>query len=294
MEFTNNVPSTTYPLITPDLRYTAPSSWLMKNEGSVVAILGCMYTNKTSTLLEWMATHIVHWGSRSSLLLKPWIDTRFDTNSELNEIASSGSDTNMQEATIRTHSDTAASGYRVKKLMNMREDRRFLKAEFIFIDEGQFFDDLKPFCLLCSEVGKTCYISALNGDYKQMAFPAITEIIPLCSTIKFLHGLCILCKKKPSTFTILNENITPPTGQVLIGGEEKYQAVCQTCLVSRNQQNRANDRTQRFVSPPPLYANGSARMPPTPGAPIRRTSSRGPTLDTLDTINHSFMFEMEM
>lgn len=214
-----------------------------------------MYAGKTTHLLVLRGQYAKQFTEEAAVLLKSDIDTRY---SPTTDAAGNG----IKRAIICTHSHIRQNGYTVSKLMDLRETRMFLKGSFFFIDEGQFFPDLLEFCTLCRCVGKTCFIAGLNGDFNQKMFPSISDIMPLCSDTMYLHGTCMECGERPSSFTMLREDIDKPDGQVLVGGTAMYYTVCQLCLTAKK-----SVPTDRYTTPPPLYSNGSSLHPPTPSAP---------------------------
>lgn len=214
-----------------------------------------MYVGKTTQLLSLREQYAKQFTEDSAVLLKSDIDTRYTPTNE-------AAGTCIKRAIICTHNGIRQNGYTVPKLMDLRETRVFLKGNFFFIDEGQFFPDLLEFCTLCSHAGKTCFIAGLNGDFNQKMFPSIRDIMPLCSDIVYLHGICMECRERPSSFTMLRQDINKPDGQVLVGGTNMYYTLCHMCFTAKKSVPQ-----DRFTTPPPLYSNGSSLHPPTPSAP---------------------------
>ena len=95
----------------------------------------------------------------------------------------------------------------------------------IAIDEGQFIKHLVEFVEKAAAVGCKVLISALNADYQRKLFENIAELIPKCENHMDLKAICFDCKKDAS-FT---KRISNETQQEVIGGSDKYKAVCRKC-----------------------------------------------------------------
>lgn len=98
------------------------------------------------------------------------------------------------------------------------------RAEFIYINEAQFFPDLFEFVSHQLSLNKFIYIYGLDGDYKQNKIGQILDLIPLCDNIYKLKGQCLLCDNK----SLFSKRITSSTKQYL-PGEEHYIPLCRKC-----------------------------------------------------------------
>lgn len=96
----------------------------------------------------------------------------------------------------------------------------------VLIDEGQFFQHLLLTVVYLQEKGIDCVISALDSDYQRNMFKSIVEVIPFCSSITKVRGVCMSCKKADSIFT---RRVVASNDLELIGGAESYQSVCAKC-----------------------------------------------------------------
>ena len=201
-----------------------PSSY-----GYAKMIMGCMWAGKTSELFRIMEVLEIVTDPCHILKIKPKLDDKRcgDDYSALHD--------NIQRlyynSVMRTHTKHTTKAISTDTLMILTKSNEYQNAKYIFIDEGQFFPDLKEFVFKCKCWGKHVYIAALNGDFKQNAFPSIAETIPICSDLMLLHGICHECKVNPSSYSVLQRDIAPPKGQILVGGQEKYVAVCDKCLL---------------------------------------------------------------
>jgi len=99
-------------------------------------------------------------------------------------------------------------------------------AEFILINEGQFFEDLFPAVIEMLKDGKKVYIAGLDGDFERKKFGSLLELIPLCDKVTKLTSLCSICKDgTPGIFSL---RLTQEKQQTLIGSDN-YIPVCRNC-----------------------------------------------------------------
>lgn len=120
-----------------------------------------------------------------------------------------------------SHDNIQKSAISVSRL----EEDAIIPNSVIGIDEGQFIENLVPFCEAAANQGCTVIVAALDSDYKREAFPRIASLFPKCEKIDKLHAVCFQCKGEAS-FT------KKTSGELIvedIGGFEKYQAVCRKC-----------------------------------------------------------------
>jgi thymidine kinase len=132
------------------------------------------------------------------------------------------------ESEICTHDNKKMPSISLSKLddlMRFIDINHFNKIQYIFIDEGQFFNDLyKNVKQLLIEYGKTIYISGLDGDFKQIPFydSRILDLIPFATTVTKLTSVCFECKNiAPFTKRIINSG-----EKILVGGSDSYKPVC--------------------------------------------------------------------
>ena len=184
-----------------------------KQIGSIEIIMGCMFSGKTSYLLNYV-------NKLSSIGIKPLI-----INSEVN--------TRDQTGVLNNHNNETINCITVKKLSDLQFD--ILNShQYIFIDEGQFFEDLKDTVLeWCEEVGKNVYIFGLDGDFRRNKFGAILDLIPYADNVIKLTGYCSQCNNKtPSLFTFRKSS---DTEQTVIGNGDKYIPLCRKHYLMNSQ-----------------------------------------------------------
>ena len=63
--------------------------------------------------------------------------------------------------------------------------------EIIGIDEGQFFENLVPFCEEMANTGKCVIVAALDGTFERKPFGSVLELIPLSESVTKLDAVCV-------------------------------------------------------------------------------------------------------
>jgi thymidine kinase len=99
------------------------------------------------------------------------------------------------------------------------------KYDCIGIDEAQFFPDLISFCSRMATEGKIVIVAALDGTFQRKPFGKVLELVPLAESIIKLNAVCMICSKD-APFT---KRIGSETAIEIIGGSDKYFAVCRKC-----------------------------------------------------------------
>lgn len=174
----------------------------------ITIFTGPMFAGKTSMLVKtYKQFRII---GKRVCLIKSMIDTR-------------GHISNI----IITHNDEAIEADIVTKNLN---DVDVSQYDYIFIDEGQFFDDIELFCLRYYE--KHIFIAALDLDCKQVKFESMGDLFNISIVIKF-KSTCDKCGMKNGEFTIRNKmSLDEPLIQ--IGGHDLYSVICIDCLNLHN------------------------------------------------------------
>lgn len=100
-----------------------------------------------------------------------------------------------------------------------------LYSKYIFINEAQFFPDLKAFVLEQLTKNKHIYIYGLDGDFQQNKMGQIMDLIPYCDDICKLKSKCSKC----SNDAIFSHRITKDKQQYLVD-ENAYIPLCRKCI----------------------------------------------------------------
>ena len=100
----------------------------------------------------------------------------------------------------------------------------FTNSKYIYINEAQFFPDLKEFVLNMLSYGKNVYIYGLDADFKQEKFGYIWDLIPYATNVEKLTDKCEKCDNS----SIISNRITKDTEQYLTD-EKNYIPLCLNC-----------------------------------------------------------------
>mmetsp|Transcript_21871 Transcript_21871/g.30107 ORF Transcript_21871/g.30107 Transcript_21871/m.30107 type:complete len:89 (-) Transcript_21871:893-1159(-) len=82
--------------------------------------------------------------------------------------------------------------------------------------------------------GKTVIIAALNGTFQRKPFGQIMDLVPMAESIQHLSAVCMLCYE-PANFSLRTSDEKEVE---VIGGTEKYLAVCRSCYMKRIEGNK--------------------------------------------------------
>jgi len=100
--------------------------------------------------------------------------------------------------------------------------------DVIGIDEGQFFPDIVDWYEMMANCGKMVMVAALDGTFQRKPFANILELVPLAEYVVKLHAVCMNCFGEGS----YSKRICQEKEVEVIGGADKYMAVCRRCFHS--------------------------------------------------------------
>lgn len=106
----------------------------------------------------------------------------------------------------------------------------------IGIDEGQFFPDCVTFAENMANAGKIVIVAALDGSFERVGFGNILDLVPLAESVRKLNAVCMRCFEIAS-FT---KRIGAEKELEVIGGADKYMAVCRRCYFIDDTAKTAN------------------------------------------------------
>lgn len=132
------------------------------------------------------------------------------------------------EVHVVTHDQDKELAFKTSSLLPLCSRPDYPTIDILFIDEGQFFDDIVAFVKKAVDVDhKHVVVSALDGDFNRRPFENISNLIAMADTYTKLTALCPLCGDgTPAIFSKLKHSPSAPPPQVLVGGEESYVSVC--------------------------------------------------------------------
>jgi thymidine kinase len=178
--------------------------------GYLELILGCMFSGKTTKLLE--------------------IYNMYKICEVECCVVNYDKDKRYHEELLSTHDKKMIPCINVKNLREAVTDANVAKYDVFLVNEGQFFMDVDEVVLdLVQTHGKKVYVCGLDGDYKQQTFGKLLNLIPHCDNYSKLHAICKKCKD--GTRAAFSKRITSETGQEVIGSDN-YIPVCRKCYVS--------------------------------------------------------------
>lgn len=176
------------------------------SRGQIQLIFGPMFSGKTTELMRRMKRYQI--ANYKCLVIKYSKDDRYDKEG------------------IATHDRQTLPAVPADKL----DDVATLAENFevIGVDEGQFFPDVVSFSDEMAERGKIVIVAALDGTFQKKGFGDILNLVPLAENVIKLNAVCMGCNNEGS-FT---KRKGQETAVEVIGGADKYWAVCRTCFKS--------------------------------------------------------------
>tara|TARA_Y100000590_G_C15599014_1_gene969251 strand:+ start:244 stop:786 length:543 start_codon:yes stop_codon:yes gene_type:complete len=175
--------------------------------GYLELILGCMFSGKTTKLLETYNMYTIC--DISCCVINSSLDNRYS------------------ETNLVTHDNKSIPCIFVEKLENILTKETLNKYNVFLINEGQFFEDLYDSVLkLVDKYHKKVYVCGLDGDFKREKYGQILELIPKSDKFFKLYAICKICKD--GTRACFSKRITKETTQTIIGSTN-YIPVCRKC-----------------------------------------------------------------
>ena len=190
--------------------------------GSLELIIGPMFSGKTSLLID------LYYERNNVSSKKTPIFTK-------NKVFAINYDKDIRYGCniISSHNGKKIDCTSVENLydLNYHDNRqKLIFAEYIFINEAQFFKDLKIWVLeQLEKYNKNIILCGLDSDFKREKFGDIWDLIPHANKITKLTGSCSKCSN-PSIFT---HRISSEIQQEVVG-TNNYIPLCRTCYYSLN------------------------------------------------------------
>jgi thymidine kinase len=173
-------------------------------------IIGPMFAGKSCELIR--RIRLLKVLKKEYIVIKPIIDNRYDNLHDSTMIVSHNFD--------KEHCVVLSKLADIYEICNLDDN-----IDTIFIDEGQFFPDLKLIVLQLVEKNNiNVVISGLDGDSNRNKFGQILDLIPYCNTCTKINAACIKCLDgTPAPFSYrINQN----DSQILIGESDLYMSLC--------------------------------------------------------------------
>jgi len=182
----------------------------------ITLIYGPMFSGKTTKLIEIYRTLLkMH---KKCIAINYELDTRYGKNK------------------IISHDGLAIDCYSIINLdafiNNSPTKELIANADYIFINEAQFFDSIYTSVLYLNEtLGKNVILCGLDLDYKRQKFGTMMDLVIKSTKLFKMTGKCVKCGGAScySHRLVNNTNYF----QILIGTSE-YIPLCETCYIKEN------------------------------------------------------------
>ena len=172
-------------------------------------VIGPMFAGKSCELIR--RIRLLKVLKKEYIVIKPKIDNRYDNLYDSNMIVSHNFD---KEHCI------------VLNKLEMIFITNLINIDTIFIDEGQFFDDLVDVVKKLVEINKiNVVVTGLDGDSNRNKFGHILDLIPFCNTCIKINAACIMCldgTHAPFSYRMKKTELS----QILIGAGDSYMSLC--------------------------------------------------------------------
>ena len=193
--------------------------------GFLELIIGPMFSGKTSELIK------RYHETLNSLQIKP-NKNNFNLDNDISILAINyDKDTRYGMNQIITHDKIAIDCISINEFSELYQSNNISSlsnAKYIFINEAQFFQDIKTWVLNQVETyDKNVILCGLDSDFKREKFGEILDLIPHATKITKLCGQCTKCENK----AIYTHRISNETNQEVIGANN-YIPVCRSCYLS--------------------------------------------------------------
>lgn len=175
-------------------------------------ILGPMKSGKTTRLFAEMEKFV--YANKEVLFLFPQISDR--------GFFSRNSDKILETVSLHGIKETDSA----KQVYN--EGNLAKNWDAIFVDEAQFIsaENLDLIIKTCLAKNCSCYISALNSDYKGRMWASIIDNFHWATDIEMLNSVCDKCGSFEGTHSFREED---NRGKILIG-DKVYRTLCDKCF----------------------------------------------------------------
>ena len=189
---------------------------MIKTAPQITLIYGPMFSGKTTKLLELYNNNVSLYGQEKCVALNYKLDTRYGINQIITH------DGKKIDCISLINIDDFITNEKTRSII--------LNAQFIFINEGQFFENIDKTVLhLHNTLGKDVILCGLDLDYKREQFGSMMNLISSATNVYALKGTCKLCKGDSEfSHRTVNNYL-----QILIGYSQ-YIPLCQQCYAREN------------------------------------------------------------
>jgi thymidine kinase len=201
--------------------------------GYLKIIIGPMYSKKTSMLIDiYNDKKYIKQGYQSYIINQDEllaINYDKDTRYGINKIVSHD----------KKEIDCISINNFDELLHNLEDKKKLESSKYIFINEAQFFPNLKSWILNQIEVNnKHIILCGLDSDYKRGKFGEILDLVPHADSLIKLYGNC--ANKDCVQNSLYTHRLTKEKEQEVIG-TDNYIPVCRECYNKLNSNNSDNN-----------------------------------------------------
>ena len=179
---------------------------------TVVCIYGPMFAGKSSALIEKARAYEAKHGNKYMIMLKYSKDTRYNSNNY-----------------VISHNKESYPAKPVDSLSEI-SDEELIKYKKIFIDEGQFFNDIITFINRCTCLNVHVVIAGLNLNHKRNVFGQMGSVIDISDKSIMLTSTCVDCGNTAHYTRMNSQSEDILNADIAIGGQELYSPVCNDCI----------------------------------------------------------------
>lgn len=95
-----------------------------------------------------------------------------------------------------------------------------------------------------ANMGKKVVVAALDGTFQRKPFGSILKLVPLAENVTKLSAVCVLCQRNAA----FSMRISDETQVEVIGGSDKYVAVCRGCFNNSMNQRKSLDNSEMDIN----------------------------------------------
>lgn len=174
---------------------------------SLDIIIGPMFAGKSCELIRLIRIQKVL--QKNYLVVKPYVDNRY------------------AEGMVVSHNFDQEHCIVLQHMNDIFEKLKNNNINTIFIDEGQFFDDLKTVVIkLVEEYHINVTLTGLDGDSNRNRFGQILDLIPYATSCIKLNACCTMCMDGTSAPFSYRKKNSNKTEQIYIGTNDVYMSLC--------------------------------------------------------------------
>ncbi len=174
--------------------------------GSLTLIKGCMFSRKTTQLIERIRDAAAR--GKRTLAIKHAIDQRY------------------ADRRITSHDGVSIPARPVGDIDAIKAD--LIGIDFLAIDEAHFFGpSLLPVVASLLSRGVHVVITGIDLDAAGLPFPPMPELEQLADEVIHTHTRCTQCGQQAS-FT---QRMTDDPSPIVVGGADLYEPRCAACFV---------------------------------------------------------------